>query len=287
MIDPNDARTRLRDHSERAPTGRSRAGPGPRFTHPCTGGSSAAFSVILDMATETRDATPTRGEESARVGRNGLKIRPRARIRSGATRRVRCTATRRVVFAWVRLLADTRKSPGLSPPKFEILLFLKARKLAVGAAVHDAQSGFFVEFLDFEFATTAGAWIGIFRNFGCLFDFCRKADRSGRTDEFSHTQGEMERCCIAPRVLRGPREPSMPPKKKKATTMKGRIPRAMATSLKAKATGPSASTHFLLLQQCVPEIFATTTVLTLARHLSPGLTPASILSTGPSTASMS
>ena len=94
-------------------TGRGRAGPGPRFTHPCTGGSSAAFSVILDMATETRDATPTRGEESARVGRNGLKIRPRARIREWATRRVRCTATRRVVFAWVRLLADTRKSPGL------------------------------------------------------------------------------------------------------------------------------------------------------------------------------
>mmetsp|Transcript_12370 Transcript_12370/g.55818 ORF Transcript_12370/g.55818 Transcript_12370/m.55818 type:complete len:202 (+) Transcript_12370:1865-2470(+) len=55
-----------------------RVGPPMR---PCTGGSSAAFSVILDMATETRDATPTRGEESARVGRNGLKIRPRARIR--------------------------------------------------------------------------------------------------------------------------------------------------------------------------------------------------------------
>jgi hypothetical protein len=32
-------------------------------------------------------------------------------------------------------------------------LFLKARKLAVGAAVHDAQSGFLSNFLDFEFAT--------------------------------------------------------------------------------------------------------------------------------------
>ena len=113
LIDPNDSRTRLRDPRNAPRRDVPGRGRGRGFTHPCTGGSSAAFSVILDMATETRDATPTRGEESARVGRNGLKIRPRARIREWATRRVRCTATRRVVFALVRLLADTRKSPGL------------------------------------------------------------------------------------------------------------------------------------------------------------------------------
>ena len=47
--------------------GRGRGQISGELAHPCTGGSSAAFSVILDMATETRDATPTRGEESARV----------------------------------------------------------------------------------------------------------------------------------------------------------------------------------------------------------------------------
>jgi hypothetical protein len=97
-----------------------------------------------------------------------------------------------------------------------------------------------------------------------------KADR-GPT-EFSDTQGDegMERRRIAPRVLRGPREPSMPPKKKKGDDDgKGKDAKGDGGKPKAKATGPSASTHFLLLQQCVPEIFATTTVLTLARHRSP------------------
>jgi len=75
-------------------------------------------------------------------------------------------------------------------------------------------------------------------------------------------------CRIAPRVLRGRREPSMPPKKKKGDNDgKGKDAKGDGDKPKAKATGPSASTHFLLLQQCVPRI--TTTVLTLARHRSP------------------
>ena len=114
-----------------------------------------------------------------------------------------------------------------------------------------------------------------------------KADRSGRPDEFSHTQGEgMERCCIAPRVLRGRREPSMPPKKKKGDNDgKGKDAKGDGDKPKAKATGPSASTHFLLLQQCVPDNHdnsAHSRSSSVSR-----LTPASIPSTGPSTASMS
>lgn len=188
-----------------------------------------------------------------------------------------CAVPRRVVLCsrGSGFSLTLAKVQAWSPPKFEILLFLKARKLAVGAAVHDAQSGFLSNFLDFEFATTAGAWIGIFRN--CLGAFLTSAGKptgSGRT-EFSDTQGEgMERCCIAPRVLRGPRERSMPPKKKKGDKDgKGKDAKGDGDKPKAKATGPSASTHFLLLQQCVPEIFATTTVLTLARHRSPDLPP--------------
>ena len=96
----------------------------------------------------------------------------------------------------------------------------------------------------------------------------------------------MERCCIAPRVLRGPRERSMPPKKKKGDKDgKGKDAKGDGDKPKAKATGPSASTHFLLLQQCVPENHdnsAHSRSSSVSR-----LTPASIPSTGPSTASMS
>ena len=59
--------------------------------------------------------------------------------------------------------------------------------------------------------------------------------------------------------------------------------RALAKSLTETASASNGehrpdlllpqSSHFLLLQQCVPEIFATTTVLTLARHRSPDLPP--------------
>ena len=69
-IDLWDASSRLGDPRRGTARGVPGAGAGQisgELAHPCTGGSSAAFSVILDMATETRDATPTRGEESARV----------------------------------------------------------------------------------------------------------------------------------------------------------------------------------------------------------------------------
>jgi len=110
-----------------------------------------------------------------------------------------------------------------------------------------------------------------FSKFGCLLAGAWESESRPGPAEFSDTQGEgMERRRIAPRVLRGPREPSMPPKKKKGDNDgKGKDAKGDGGKPKAKATGPSASTHFLLLQQCVPEIFATTTVLTLARHRSP------------------
>lgn len=198
-----------------------------------------------------------------------------------------CAVPRRVVLCsrWSGFSLTLAKVRAWSPPKFEILLFLKARKLAVGASVYEAQSDFLSNFLDFEFATRQ-LQLGL-AFFEIWVRRCRKADRSGRPDEFSHTQGEgMERCCIAPRVLRGPREPSMPPKKKKGDNDgKGKDAKGDGDKPKAKATGPSASTHFLLLQQCVPENHdnsAHSRSSSVSR-----LTPASIPSTGPSTASMS
>ena len=202
-----------------------------------------------------------------------------------------CAVPRRVVLCsrWSGFSLTLAKVRAWSPPKFEILLFLKARKLAVGAAVYEAQSDFLSNFLDFEFATRQLQLGLAFSKFGCLWTR-RKADRSGRP-EFSHTQGEgMERgngtCRIAPRVLRGRREPSMPPKKKKGDNDgKGKDAKGDGDKPKAKATGPSASTHFLLLQQCVPENHdnsAHSRSSSVSR-----LTPASIPSTGPSTASMS
>ena len=175
-----------------------------------------------------------------------------------------CAVPRRVVLCsrGSGFSLTLAKVQAWSPPKFEILLFLKARKLAVGAAVHHAQSGFLSNFLDFEFATTAGAWIGIFRN--CLGAFLTSAESRPGPAELNfriRRVREWNDAALRPASCGDPGNGACPLKRKKATKMgRGRMPRALATSPRRRPRAlprrptscccSSASPRFSPRQQC-------------------------------------
>ena len=222
------------------------------------------------MATETRDATPTRGEESARVGRNGLKIRPRARIREWATRRVRCTATRRVVFALVRLLADTRKSPGLESSEVRNSLVFESPQTSRWSCGDMKRSLDFCRIsstLNLPRDSCSLDWH--LRNLGA---FGLAGKPTGPADlmnfRIRRVMREWNDAALRPASCGGPGNRACPPKRKKATTMgRGRMPRAMATSPRRRPRARPRRPTSCCCSSASPRI--TTTVLTLARHRSP------------------
>lgn len=182
-----------------------------------------------------------------------------------------CAVPRRVVLCsrWSGFSLTLAKVRAWSPPKFEILLFLKARKLAVGALVYEAQSDFLSNFLDFEFATRQ-LQLGL-----AFFEILVPLDSAGKPTGPADLMNfrirrvrEWNDAALRPASCGGAGNRACPPKRKKATTMgRGRIPRAMATSPRRRPRARPRRPTSCCCSSASPRI--TTTVLTLARHRSP------------------